>query len=524
MTAELTEVEAAEAVELAPPAERSRHIFTVSILTLRWVFLAVVTLIAFHRTFASLVDSTIEGSLNGFVWLMPVAAVVAGVGVARRERTELPIHDRQTDIIVGILGLVFAALLQSILLQRYAQYFHLLRIDIAALWFFLVSSSVVLFGLRPVSRFIWVWLLLLLSFPLWYQLFVIFLGGNRSSAGIACLLIAAAATAVSVGRTPGRAMVGAVAAMLVGTTVLVAMSVLAPDAPLLAFQLIPSLLSMSLVGLGLYGYARRGLPKRWLDRKLEPLAARQVWAGIPLVLAAALAIFLVPLPAGQLPARVDGLVSGRPLASPLGWQQIEQADYRWVRRIYGRDANLIRQEFVADVGNPAWDKFSRPRTVIVDSTSTWRPFSLQVYPAFVLYDGSSSRVSDPLPVHLGHGITGSAVTVVDDRRLLTFNLLTWAWSHEARRNASPSPPSTTTRPTWCSPNPTAALPPPCAPCSVSFSGATRRPGTATRRSRTSTCSQCSAAPWSTPNSRRSADDGERGRPAAFPGSGGQPAA
>jgi hypothetical protein len=188
---------------------------------------------------------------------------------------------------------------------------------------------------------------------------------------------------------------------------------------------------MSLVGLGLYGHARRGLPKRWLDRKLQPLAARQVWAGIPLVLAAAVAIFLVPLPAAApAPARLDMLAFGRPLVSPPGWRQTEQTDYRWVRRIYGRDANLIRQEFVADVGNPAWDKFARPRTVIVDSTSTWRPFSLQVYPAFVLYDGSSSRVSDPLPVDLGHGVTGSAVTVVDDRRLLTFNLLTWAWGHD----------------------------------------------------------------------------------------------
>jgi len=431
VTADLTDIDTVGPVQAAPATERPHNVFTVSVLTLRWVFLAVVTLIAFHRTFVSLARSTIEGSLNGFVGLMPVAAIVAAVGVARRTRTELPIHDRQTDIIVGTLGLVFAALLHSILLQRYAQYFHLLRIDIAALWFFLASASVVLFGLRPVIRFVWVWLLLLFSFPLGYQLVVIFLGGNRSSAGIACLLIAAAATAVSVGRTPSRAMVGAAAAMLVGTLVLVVMSVLAPDAPLLAFQMIPSLLAMSLVGLGLYGYARRGLPKSWLDRKLEPLAARQVWAGVPLVLAAATAIVLVPLPAaGQVPARVEGLEFGRPLASPLGWHQTDVEDYRWVRRIYGRDANLIRQEFVADVGNPAWDKFARPRTVIVDSTSTWRPGSLRVYPPYVLYDASSSRTSARVPVDLGHGITGAAVTVVDDRRLLTFNQLTWTWGHE----------------------------------------------------------------------------------------------
>lgn len=425
MTVELTANQTAEQAVPTPP---KHHVFTLSVLTLRWVFLAAVTLIAFHRTGLSLVDSTAAGSLNGYVWLVPVAAIVAAVGIARRDRTELPIHDRQTDIIVGILGLVFAVLLQHILLQRYGPYFHLLRIDIVALWFFLISSSVVLFGLRPVLRFGWAWLILLLAFPLGYQLAVIFLGGNRSSAGIASLLIAATATAASVGRTPSRAMVGAVASMLIGTATLVVMTIVTPEAPMLAFQLIPAMLAMAVAGLGLYGYARRGLPKRWLERTLQPLAARQVWAGIPLVLVAAAALAVVPLPvAAAAPVRVDGLTFGQPLADPAGWHQTDQIDYRWVRRVYGRDANLIRQTFVADTGNPAWDKFARPRTVVVDSTSTWRPFSLQVYPPFVLYDESSSRTSDPVIVDLGHGIRGSAVTVVDDKRLLTFNLLTWTW-------------------------------------------------------------------------------------------------
>lgn len=66
-----------------------------------------------------------------------------------------------------------------------------------------------------------------------------------------------------------------------------------------------------------------------------------------------------------------------------------------MRRVYGHDADLIRQRFVADVGNPEWDKLARPRTVIVDSTSTWLPFALKTYPANVLYDDSSSRISDP---------------------------------------------------------------------------------------------------------------------------------
>ncbi len=427
--------EVAAAPVVAPPVvrdasdDRSKQgRRTVARLTLRWVFLAAATGVAFHRTILSLVDSTRAGSLNGFVWLLPIAGIVAAIGVTRRDRTELPIHDRQTDIIVGVLGLVFALMLQTVLLQRYAQYFYLLRIDLIALWFFVSSASVVLFGLRPVIRFAWVWIMLLLAFPASYQLGVILFGGNRASAGLAELVVAAAATAVSVGRNRGRAALGAVGAMLVGLVVLTAIAVLTPNAPVFVFQMLPASVAMILVGVGLYGYARRGQAKRLLDRKIEPLAARQVWAGAALVTVVAAALSLAGLPAPAIqPTSMPGMVFGRPLAAPSGWQEIEQSDYRWVRRIYGRDANLIRQTFLARTGDPRWDKFGRPRTVIVDSTSTQNPFSLKSYPASVLYDQGRSRISDPTLVDLGAGVTGSVVTVVDDIHLLTYNVLTWTW-------------------------------------------------------------------------------------------------
>lgn len=404
-----------------------RPALLVSRLTLRWILLSLITIFAFRKTILSLIVSTEAGSLNGYFWLMPIAAVVATIGVARRERTELPIHDRQTDTIVGILALGFALLLQGVLLRRYELYFHLLRIDVVAMWFFLAGSCVVLFGLRPVIRFAGVWLLLTMSFPIGYHLAVIAFGGNRASAGVASLVIAAVATAVSVGRTPSRALVGGLGALAVGAITLAAMTVFTPDAPLLAFQLGPASLSMVLVGLGLYFFARRGLPKRVLGRKLEPLAAGQIWAGIPLVLVTAVGLSLVNLPAPTAPIPVDGMVFGRPLVAPTGWHQTDEDQYPWAQRVYGRDANLIRQKFVADTGNPNWDKFARPRTVVVDSTSTWHPFLLQVYPTTVLYDESSSRISDPRSVDLGHGVVGAMVTVVDDKRFVTYNLLTWTW-------------------------------------------------------------------------------------------------
>ncbi len=85
---------------------------------------------------------------------------------------------------------------------------------------------------------------------------------------------------------------------------------------------------------------------------------------------------------------------------------------------------------VADTGNPKWDKFSRPRTVIVDSTNTLQPFSFGVYPSTLLYDTASSRLSDPHPVDLGHGMTGDMYSVIDDQLLVTWNLLVFHWRNK----------------------------------------------------------------------------------------------
>ncbi|MGV1006249.1 MAG: hypothetical protein ACOYEV_16095 [Candidatus Nanopelagicales bacterium] len=427
MTATATDAAIAE----EPPAARPHQQVTMSRLVLRWAYIAALTLFAFHETLRSLYQSTVAGSLNGYIWMMPVAAVVAAIGVARRNRTELPIHDRQTDVIVGTIGLIFSLMLQWVLLPRYGQTFHLLRIDLVAMWMFVLSSSIVLFGLRPIIRFGSVWLLLTMSFPLGYQLSVIVFGGNRPAAGGACMVIAAVATAISVGRNSGRAAVGAIAALTVGLPVLTTMAVFTPNAPLLAFQMIPALTSMVAVGLAMYFLARRGRPKRLLDRRIEPVAATQIMAGVPAVLVVAVLISLVPLPrSAASPAQFSGMTFGRPLADPVDWHQTEEIDFPWVRRIYGHDATLIRQRFVADTGNPQWDKHAHPRTVVVDSTSTWRPFSLEVYPTVVVYDESSTRISDPRFIDLGHGITGSLVTVIDEKLLLTWNLLTWTWRAE----------------------------------------------------------------------------------------------
>jgi hypothetical protein len=426
------------ATETEPQAKPRRVLVTFLLhpstrVALRWIFIVGLAVIAFWPSLVSLAMTTRGGGFNGYLWMVPVAAILAAQGVARRPRTELPIHDRQTDVIVGVMGLVFALLLHGVLLQRYALYFHLLRLDFLAMYVFVLSSAIVLFGLRPVARFAWVWLLALFMFVLPYHILVIVLGGNRIAAGAVTLIIAGAATGISVGRTSRRGWTGGLAAWAVGIAVLIVMAVFFPYAPVTVYQEAPALLATALVGLVMFFLARRGQSKRILSRKIEPLAARQVVAGVPLILVVGILLAMVKLPIMPAPpvARFDLQLAG-PLNPPAGWHIADTADYTWVKRLHGRMAHLTRQRMVADTGDPQWDKLSRPRTVMVDNVVTDRPFSFNVYPAKVLYDVTATRLSKPRRVDLGYGVVGEAVSVVDDHLLVTWNMLQWTWRNDAR--------------------------------------------------------------------------------------------
>jgi hypothetical protein len=402
-------------------------------LILRWAFIASVTVLAFHRSLLDLVETTRAGALNGYVWLVPVAAVLAAIGVAHRNRTELPIHDRQTDVIVGIMGLVLSLLLHAVLLQRYALYFHLLRLDLVALWTFVLSACIAVFGLRPVTRFAWVWVLLLAVFPLPYHIVVGLFGGNRVAAGVGTLVIGAVAGAIAIGRHRRRAIRGALGSWMAGLAILASMSIWFPHAPTIAFQAVPAGTAICLTGGTGFLISRRDEPKRLLDRKIEPLAAAAVWSAIPVVLVVAIALSLVRLPnPGTAPvAQIDRLRtdSNTSLAAPDGWHIIETQHFGWVQRIYGEDAELIRQQMVPDNGDLRLDKFGRPRELVVDAISTRRPTSLTTLPAQVLYRVTGIRRSSSRWVDLGYGVTADLFTAVDDQMLVTWDGLQWTWSN-----------------------------------------------------------------------------------------------
>ena len=404
-------------------------------LTTRWLLIAAATFVAFRASFASLAETSRAESLGAYVWTVPGAAILAAIGVARRHRTELPIHDRQTDIIVGGMGFVLAVLIQGVLLPRYALYFYLLRLDLVAMWLFVVSSCILLFGLRPVLRFAWVWVLLLLVFSLPYQLSVITFGGGNIAAGSASLFIAGLGTAIAVGRTVRRGAWGSLLAWLVGFAVLGIIARFFPDAPLQIYQEVPPLTAMAVVGLAMFGISRLGKPKQLLDRAIEPLAAKQVWSAVPLVIGVALVVAMLPLPTATSTAPVDRaspgpLEPGQPLIEPPGWSTEDRRDFDDVNRLYGAGSVLVRQKIVANAGSFRWDKMSRPRTLVVDSLTSERPFSFGVYPGRVLYGLTGARFSSLRPVDLGMGVTGQLASVVDDKLLITWNALQFAWGDD----------------------------------------------------------------------------------------------
>ncbi|GAB3217339.1 hypothetical protein [Mycolicibacterium hippocampi] len=402
-------------------------------LIIRWTLIVALTLFAFHRSFGSLIDVVRNGSIGSFVWAVPAAAALVAVAIARRRRTELPIHDRQTDIIVGIMGLVLALLIQSVLLPRYELYFYLLRLDLIAMWLYVSCSAAMLFGLRPVIRFAWVWgmvLLLILTLP--YYLVVIALGGSKTAAGAATLLIAGLGAGIAGGPSYRRGALSSLAAWVVGFAVLAVISVFFPDSPVLVYQEVPAITAICVVGVGMFYLSRRGKPKRVLERKVEPLAAKQVWAAVPLVVAVALALSLFPLPTSRNAVIFDRpsaypLVPGTPLVAPPGWTDSEEAERIPVNRLFGTDAVLVRQRMTAEFGNPQWDKFGRPRTVVVDSTVSDRPIAFATYPSRVLYGLTSARFSEVREVDLGRGVVGNLLSVVDDQLLVTWNSLGFAW-------------------------------------------------------------------------------------------------
>ncbi|MBL1077855.1 hypothetical protein JK358_25965 [Nocardia sp. 2] len=416
----------ATAPDHSPASNRREH----TLIAVRFVLVVAATVGAFWNMWLELAEDVGQGSDIGYVFAVPALATLAAIGIALRRGPELPIYDRQTDVIVGLLGLCCTAALLGLLVLRYPYEYEVLHLDLLAATLFLMSASVLAFGLRPVFRYWPVWLLaLIMSIPTLYREAVITLGGTRFADGAAMLIPAFAAGAIAAGRTRPRALAGGVIALGAGAIVLAAMTVWFPSAPIIAYQLIPPIAGTYTSTTVMYFHQREWATLRALDRPILPPTAKRSRSATVTILVAAGLIAFIPNPREYVQASpyFPGLrMPGTPAVAP-GWKLLGEREYPWAPRYFGPRTIWARQQWQAQRGNPEWDKESRRRRLMVDIVRADNATTIDRYPEFMMYQLNEPRVSAPVHVDIGHGITARLNTVLDDRQLLSWTWLSWRW-------------------------------------------------------------------------------------------------
>ncbi|WLP92256.1 hypothetical protein [Gordonia sp. NB41Y] len=405
-------------------------------ITMRWVALIATTAVAFWRTLAALAT---EIGAQTLIVIVPVVVLLAGMaaaGTALRRHDEPPIYDRQTDVIVGGIVLFIALAVEVMVNPRYSQAYLTVHMDLLSMWLFVLGAAILLFGLRPVSRYRWAWLVLLMIWPIPLRVLILSVGRGALGAAFLMVLIAAAATAVATGRTVRRGLIGAGLAALVGSLAIVTMYVVLDIRRLVLVATIPALLCAAVAFSVMYVDYRRRPGRSWspMGRPLLDPTLRRVGRPALLLVSATVLTAFVPLPqVGTWPsATIPGMAIGKPLVVPAGWRQASEQRYEWVRRLYGTTSVLYRQLLVQKVGSTAFDKDARTRRVMVDSVDAARPLALEVYPYIFRYNLVGDRFGPAVEVPLPHGVRSWVWSVVDDERYLTYTVLSWWWNNGAR--------------------------------------------------------------------------------------------
>ena len=259
----------------------------------------------FWPTWTKLWQSTASGTAIGYVFALPLLCLVAAVGTDLRRGPELPIHDRETDKIVGCIGLFVALGLQSapatafrrdLRTDAYRRHRSLgIRLE--------RSGSDVRASVRSIGTGQSGWSRSSLA-PLHYRAIATEMGGTRFDYSVLMVLVASAATTIAVSRTWRRGAIAFVAATVLGVVILYFTIQKYPTAPLFAVQLFPALGTAIVVGGAFYLYERRGKSLKPFDRPLrKPSTATSNWT-ILAVFAAAVLMFFTPLPSTSLTVNV----------------------------------------------------------------------------------------------------------------------------------------------------------------------------------------------------------------------------
>lgn len=404
-------------------------------IALRWLLVLVATVVAFWPTLGALVIEMRAQTAITYLPAVVLLVVIAAIGTSWRRGEELPIRDRQTDVIVGIVVLL-VSLTFTVMSLRYATSYLTTHVDLLALWLFLLGSCILVFGLRPVARYKWPWLLLLMIFPVPYRVEVLLLGGGPWAAGGVMIAFGAVASGVATGRTLRRGLLGAAITTTVGVIVLVSLRNFHPSAPGWVYQTLPCVGAALVASAWLYVDYRRRHKDSWtpLGRDMIPVSVPRVGRPAWVIVVFAVGMFFIPIPSFGTTenTEVPGLNTRPPLVVPSNWVAGDVNEYDWITRLYGRGSIMTTQDLFQAKGSLAFDKFARPRKVVVNAIETRYPLRFDVYPFTFVYDLVGDRISESQPVALPHGVTGHLQTVVDDQSYLTFNRIFWQWNNGTR--------------------------------------------------------------------------------------------
>ena len=401
----------------------------------RWLALIALTVLAYWHNLGQIArEIVILGSDLDYIVVVLVLATMAAYGVTLRRSEERAIRDRQTDIIVGVIVMLLSFCFAGALTNRFTGSLYLLtHLDLLGLWTFFFGGCILMFGLRPAMRYHWVWLFGLAASPIVYRIALLSLGGNEVAAGIVMTALGAFAAAIAVGRDRRSALVGFVAAGVVGLVIIAVVRAVRPSAPLLVYQALPAVGSVFVVGLIAYLRRRRRTSPRPFDRPLyEPGVDRvKVGAAAVLVVSAVITLLLPYQRVVVTPTpTIAGLNTRAPLIVPDAWRQDGPTlRYDWVGDFYGPGAVLARQNLLQQTGDVAFDKEARPRKLIADTIETRYPFRFDLYPLVFTYDLFGDRFSAPVLVMLPHGIPAVLEVILDDTRYLTYTVLSWQWGN-----------------------------------------------------------------------------------------------
>ncbi|MEP9417534.1 hypothetical protein ABLE92_24760 [Gordonia sp. VNQ95] len=429
---------------IAPPTEASQGSTPVAwlrtnpgVLTLRWVALVALTSIAFWRTIVAVVDEMRSLTIIICVPVLIVLAIIAAIGKSWRRAPEPPIYDRQTDVIVGLVIMLIAVAVQVMVNPRYGQAYLTTHMDLLALWLFFLAASIVMFGLRPVSRYRWVWLLALLIWPVPVRVVILTFGGGPVVAGAVMVVLAAVATLITVGRSGRRGAIGAGVALIVGMILLFIGDALLPGTRRAWLVVIPAIGSTLVASITMYVDYRVRHRLGWtpLGRGVHPPTLARVGRPAFVLIAVSVLLAFVPVPVkvGVWPSQtIPGMPLGQPLAIPADWRQESVQRYPWVTKLYGSASVMYRQLVIQAQGSPEFDKQSRPRRVAVDSVDTARPLSMQVYPYIFRYDLVGERASKSQEIPMPHGVRAWMWSIVDDARYLSYTVVSWWWNNGSK--------------------------------------------------------------------------------------------